>query len=304
MSRTEPNFANQSFLSRRSSNRPIYITAAEAYNWCVNKANAGDNSYLTKFQNAMKAIASLFDGSLGTFTDPMSGATLSYPTICDWKDITDMYMDEYNWLLITQPLYDINHSYWWEGNVDNDWRWEFVVDTFCGRIERLVKFNLPAWKRILQATVISYNPLADYFSKEKEIGGNAPYAGINVPQGQTFPEINSWTASNNTHTDYRSESETDGTKIPTTKNYTTTYDDAATGRLASYSTNEYKTSNKNEIPNSAYFKDRSVEGNDASSPQEALEKELQLAEIFQDLVHKFCEDVINTKVFLSVYAKG
>lgn len=297
---TTPIWANQGFYSRRGRNRPIYITCAELYNWAVDKANAGDSSYLTRFENAMKAIASLFDGTLGTFVSPMDGKTYSYPVICNQSDILDLYMDEYNWRLITMPLYDSAMAY----REDNDVRWANCLNSFCGRIERLVRFTTPSWKRILEAMAIKYNPLADYFSKEKEIGGNAPYAGINVPTGQTFPEINSWEKSNNGHTDYKSESETDGTKIPTTKNYTTTYDDAKTGRLASYSTNEYKTSNKNEIPNSAYFKDRKVEGNDASSPQEALERELEIAQAFQDLVHKYCEDVINTEVFLSVYAKG
>lgn len=297
---TTPIWANQGFYSRRGRNRPIYVTVAEVYNWAVDKANAGDSSYLTRFENAMKAIAGLFDGTLGTFVSPMDGQTYSYPVICNQSDILNLYMDEYNWRLLTMPLYDSAIAY----QEDNDVRWANCLNSFCGRIERLVRFTTPSWKRILEAMAIKYNPLADYFSKEKEIGGNAPYAGINVPQGQTFPEINSWTESNNNHPDYKSESETDGTKIPTTKNYTTTYDDAATGRLASYSTNEYKTSNKNEIPNSAYFKDRKVEGNDASSPQEALERELEIAQAFQDLVHKYCEDVINTEVFLSVYAKG
>lgn len=297
---TTPIWANQGFYSRRGRNRPIYVTVAEVYNWAVDKANAGESSYLTRFENAMKAIASLFDGTLGTFVSPMDGQTYSYPVICNQSDILDLYMDEYNWRLLTMPLYDSAIAY----REDNDVRWANCLNSFCGRIERLVRFTTPSWKRILEAMAIKYNPLADYFSKEKEIGGNAPYAGINVKEGETFPEINSWQQSNNGHADYKSESETDGTKVPTTKNYTTTYDDAATGRLASYSTNEYKTSNKNEIPNSAYFKDRQVEGNDASSPQEALERELEIAQAFQDLVHKYCEDVINTEVFLSVYAKG
>lgn len=302
MGRTEPIGANLSFLSRRSSNRPIYITAAEAYNWAVNKANEGDDTYLEKFQNAMKAIASLFDGSLGTFIDPMSGQELSYPEICDWEDILDLYMDEFNWRLITQPLYDINHPYWYEGKVDNDWRWAFVVDTFCGRIERLVKFNLPAWKRIMEATAIKYNPLASYFTKELEIGGNSPYAGIVDVHGK--PEINSWVDSNNRHTDYRSESEADNLNKPTTENYTTTYDDSSSGRLASKSVRTGKTSSTTELPNTAYFRDRNEEGNKGESPQTALERELELAAVFQDLVHKFCEEIINVKVFLSVYAKG
>lgn len=82
MGRT-PIWANSSFYNRRGSNRPIYITVVELYNWAVNKANAGDDSYLTRFENAMKAIASLFDGSLGTFISPMDGETYSYPVICN-----------------------------------------------------------------------------------------------------------------------------------------------------------------------------------------------------------------------------
>ena len=302
----KPIFANQGFYSRRSMNRPIYITCAELYNWCVDKYNTtqvGDpyHDAYEKFTDSMKAIASLFDGSLGTFVDPMSGATVDYPEICDWNDILDLYMDEYNSRLVAMPLYDNAYAY----SENNDVRWWNCLLSFTGRINRLVKFLTPSYARIMRAMAIEYNPLADYFKKVKEIGGNAPYAGILVDteHGKTFPEVNSWVSSNNGHIDYSSESEADGTNKPTTKNYSTTYDDSSTGRLASYSETTGKTKNKTEIPNSAYFKDLNEEGNTGASPQEALEKELAIANAFMDLVHQFCE-YVNTEAFIGIYAKG
>ena len=303
---TTPIWANQNFYSRRSMNRPIYITCAELYNWCVDKYNTTQEGQpyhdaYGKFTDAMKAIASLFDGSLGTFVDPMSGATVEYPEICDWNDILDLYMDEYNSRLVAMPLYDNAYAY----SENNDVRWWNCLLSFTGRINRLVKFLTPSYSRIMRAMVIEYNPLADYFKKVKEIGGNSPYAGILVDteHGKTFPEVNSWTDSNNGHIDYKSTAEADSSSKPTTKNYSTTYDDSSTGRLASYTTTEGKTTNKNEIPNSAYFKDLNEEGNTGASPQAALEKELEIANAFMDLVHQFCE-YVNKEVFIQIYAKG
>lgn len=301
MGRT-PIFANQGFYSRRGRNRPIYITVVELYNWAVNKANAGDNTYLTRFENAMKAIASLFDGTLGTFISPMDGQTYSYPVICNQGDILDLYMDEYNWRLIAMPLYDNAMAY----SEDNDVRWANCLASFCGRIERLVRFTTPSWKRILEAMAIKYNPLADYFSNEKEQGGNSPYASIeNNAAGD--PKISSWTVSNNNKNDYKTSGNSSAHQE--VDNYSTTYDDASNSRLQSRqvidapsTSNDYETTQ--ELPNTGWFRDKKVEGNDASSPQEALERELEIAQAFQDLVHKYCEDVINTEVFLGVYAKG
>lgn len=302
MGRT-PIWANQGFYSRRGRNRPIYITVVELYNWAVNKANAGDNSYLTRFENAMKAIASLFDGTLGTFVSPMDGKTYSYPVICNQGDILDLYMDEYNWRLITMPLFDNAMAY----SEDNDARWANCLASFCGRIERLVRFTTPSWKRILEAMAIKYNPLADYFSNEKEQGGNSPYASIeNNAAGD--PKISSWTQSNNGKSSYQTNTTTSDTNSGSISNFSTTYDDASSDRLASRQTNSGQSGttyqSASDLPNNGWFRDKKVEGNDASSPQEALERELEIAQAFQDLVHKYCEDVINTEVFLSVYAKG
>lgn len=295
-----PIWANQGFYSRRNSNRPIYITCAELYMWALEKTNStqeGDpyHDALTKFQNAMKAIASLFDGTMGTYTDPMTGQTKSYPTICDWNDILDMYMDEYNARLVAMPLFDTAYAY----KEDNDLRWYNCLLSFCGRIQRLVKFMKLPYSKIVRSLVAEYNPLADYFSNEKEIGGNAPYAGIHVPQGQTFPEINSWVSSNNSKVNYVNAT----TSTRQVDNYTSTYDDSSRGRLESYSVESGGPSTTTDIPNSAYFKDKKVEGNDASSPQEALEREMALANALMDIVHMFCEE-INKEVFIQIYAKG
>lgn len=291
---------NNIFYTRRSVNRPIYATCYELYDWAYNITNntqEGDpyHDALEKIQNALKAIASLFDGSLGTFVDPMTGLTEDYPEICEWTDIRDMYLDEYGDRLVAKPLY---RNAFDKGN--SDAKWYHVLEAFCGRIERLVKFLTPSYSRILRSMVIEYNPLADYFSNELEVGGNAPYASINASNSDV--NISDWTRSNNTKTDYKSTSEAGerGTDKPTTKNFTSTYDDDAIGRLAGYSETSGKSSNTTEIPNSAYFKKRKVEGNDASSPQEALERELELANAFMDLVHQFCE-YVNKEAFLQIY---
>jgi len=60
-------------MNRRKSTRPIYIDFAALYSWAVKKSNEGVAMYLTRLNNAMKSIASLFDGTLGTFTSPMDG---------------------------------------------------------------------------------------------------------------------------------------------------------------------------------------------------------------------------------------
>ena len=290
-------------MSRRKSTRPIYIDFAALYSWAVQKSNDGVTMYLTRLQNAMKSIASLFDGTLGTFTSPMDGKTYSYPVICNQSDILDMYLDEYRTRLVAKPLYSNVFEYW-EGDY-NDIEWVNCFNSFCSRIERLVRFTTPSWKRILEAMAIKYNPLADYFSNEKEQGGNSPYASIeNNAAGD--PKISSWTSSNNGKSSYQTNTTTSDNNSSTINNYSTTYDDASDTRLASRQTTSgqggitYQSAS--DLPNTGWFRDKHVEGNDALSPQEALEREMEIAQAFQDLVHKYCEDVINTEVFLSVYA--
>lgn len=287
----------------RISTRPIYIDFAALYAWAVKKSNEGTTMYLTRLQDAMKSIASLFDGTLGTFTSPVDGKIYSYPVICNQSDIMDMYLDEYRYRLVAKPLYSNAFEYW---NGDyNDIEWVNCLSSFCSRIERLVRFTTPSWKRILEAMAIKYNPLADYFSNEKEQGGNAPYASIaNNEAGD--PKISNWTQSNNGKSSYQTNTTTSDTNSGSISNFSTTYDDASSDRLASRQTNSGESGttyqSASDLPNNGWFRDKRVEGNDASSPQEALERELEIAQAFQDLVHKYCEDVINTEVFLSVYA--
>lgn len=290
-------------INRRKSTRPIYIDFAALYSWAVKKSNEGTTIYLTRLQDAMKSIASLFDGSLGTFKSPMDGQIYSYPVICNQSDIMDMYLDEYRSRLVAKPLYSNAFEYW-EGDYD-DIEWVNCLSSFCSRIERLVRFTTPSWKRILEAMAIKYNPLADYFSNEKEQGGSAPYASISADENDnTDVKISNWIKSNGKN-DYKTSGSSNAHQE--INNYSTTYDDSSNARLQSrQAIDAPKTSNEydstQELPNTGWFRRKSVEGNDASSPQEALERELEIAQAFQDLVHKYCEDVINTEVFLSVYA--
>lgn len=302
----EPIWANISPFSRRSARRPIYITCAELFQWAYDKTNStqeGDpyHDALTKFQNAMKAIASLFDGSLGTFIDPISKETINYPTICDWNDILDMYCDDYSMRLVAQPLFDPAYTY----TENNDLRWYNCLISFCGRINRFVKFQTIAYKKFLATAVMKYNPISDYWTKILEKGGNAPKAGIvdgtSTTDGQ--PDINSWTASNNGDTAYGTSSSSSGSG--SVNNYSTTYDDASNDRLASRqsTSNSGSGSTSSTTPNNAYFRRREEEGFKGAAPQDILEKEIELARVYEDIVHGFCEE-LNKEVFLSTYAKG
>ena len=302
----EPIWANISPFSRRSARRPIYITCAELFQWSYDKTNStqeGDpyHDALSKFQNAMKAIASLFDGSLGTFTDPISQTQLSYPTICDWNDILNMYCDDYNSRLVAMPLFDPAYTY----TQDNDLKWYNCLVSFCGRIERYVKFNTIAYKKFLATAVMKYNPISDYWTKIIEKGGNAPKAGIidgaDTIDGQ--PDINSWTVSNNDDTAYGSSSSVSSNGE--INNYTTTYDDASNSRLANRQTTNNSGSNTTTInaPNNAYFRRRDEEGFKGTSPQDILEKEIELSRVYENIVRGFCEE-LNKEIFLSTYARG
>ena len=304
-----PSWSNISYFNRYHSRRPIYITSAELFQWAYEKTTStqeGDpyHDSLTKFQNAMKAIASLFDGSLGTFIDPMSGATVDYPEICDWNDILDMYCDDYANRLVAIPLFDPAYTY----TKDNDANWYQCLLSFCGRINRYVKFQTPAYKKFLKTAVVSYNPLADYWKKSIEKGGNAPYAGIVdgtfTTDGQ--PDINSWQSSNNGDTKYKVEFESSSHNE--VNNYVTTYDSDSSTRLANRTVSDSpiatnRSNTETSAPNTAYFRRFSEEGNTGGSPQEALEKEIELSKVLEDLVHKFCE-AVNKEIFLSVYTKG
>lgn len=301
-----PLWANISPFSRRSARRPIYITFVELYQWAFDKTNStqeGDpyHDAISKLQNAMKAIASLFDGSLGTFTDPISQTQLSYPTICDWNDIFNMYCDDYKSRLVAMPLFDPAYTY----TQDNDLRWYNCLVSFCGRIERYVKFNTIAYKKFLATAVMKYNPISDYWTKSLEKGGNAPKAGIidgtDTVDGK--PDINSWTVSNNDDTAYGSSSSVSSNGE--IDNYTTTYDDASNSRLANRQTTNNSGSNTTTVnaPNNAYFRRIDEEGFKGTSPQDILEKEIELSRVYEDIVRGFCEE-LNKEIFLSTYAKG
>lgn len=302
----EPIWANISPFSRRSARRPIYITCVELYQWAYDKTNStqeGDpyHDALSKFQNAMKAIASLFDGSLGTFIDPISQTQISYPTICDWNDILDMYCDDYSMRLVAMPLFDPAYTY----SENNDLRWYNCLVSFCGRINRFVKFQTIAYKKFLATAVMKYNPISDYWTKTLEKGGNAPKAGIvdGVESTDGKPDINSWVASNNGDTAYGTSNSSSSSG--SVNNYSTTYDDASNDRLASRqsTSNSGSGSTSTTTPNNAYFRRREEEGFKGAAPQDILEKEIELARVYEDIVHAFCEE-LNKEVFLSTYAKG
>ena len=306
---TRPDFANfQLFGERRSLNRPVYVTIGELYLWAESHYNDGTqySDDYTTLKNAFKRIANMFDGSWGTFVSPFDGQTYSYPQILNPTDghsteeITDLYLDDYCDRLITFPLFNRARNY----TNDNDVKWHAVLVSFVKRIERFCDFTTPQFKRIEEAMVIKYNPFADYFKNVHEQGGTSPYASIENDSNSN-PKISNWTTSNG-KANYKSETKSQGQQ--NINNYTTTYDDDSNTRLAGRQTvenpyNQNSSDTTNEIPNQGWFRKLYEDGNEAASPQEAIQKEWEIAKLFGNLVQDFCKE-LNKEIFLQIWVES
>ena len=176
--------------------RPIYVSQAELFNWAskITRSTQEGEPYhdaLQIYNSAVSAIAAFFDGSKGTFVDPMTEQLVSYPTICTSTDIGDFLCDEFNTRLLCWPLYYRA----WEYEDDNDGKWYTVLNFWAGRVKRFCKFNGTKYDKLVRLSTIEYNPLADYWSKEKELNATAPYATISNPSSGEYGSVSSWTAS-------------------------------------------------------------------------------------------------------------
>ena len=289
----------------------FYVSFAELYIWVKGQhdnTQEGEpyHEELTKFTNAFKKIAKFFDGSLGTYTDPVSRETKSYPTICTYEDLLDYYYDAFNTRYIYFPIYD-GSSLSIGGTVDDatlNSGYSTVNEFFCRRVDWFCKFKSMKYLKLIQTLGITYNPLADFWRKSEELGGGAPQATIGSDSEGKLTITDWGKDSTNGDVDGRlttSQQYTDPNNKPTSKNYTTTYDDASLGRLNGYTTSEGGNVSNVEATNTGYFKKFEEEGNKGSVIlEDMIQKELELAP-FWDIVIEFCSE-LNNELLLTVWS--
>lgn len=290
------NAGNLDFGFRDTYRRPIFATSVELYNWAatITQSTQEGQPYhdaLQIWQNTCGLIADLFNGSK-TFINPFTGKTQNYPELLDQDDVQRMMVEDFNTRLISWPLFPLGYLY----EEDNNEEWYQVLTKWSHRIERFVKSQGERYLRMLKVLALEYNPLSDYWIQKTELGANAPYVSLTNGTSEE-PTISDWTKSNNGKEDYKTKAGTGGEQ-PTTSNYSTTYDDAKTGRLAGYQTTDGATIS--EIPNSGYVRKLKEEGNKSGSIQDIIEKEMELAKEFGNITGSFF-DSLNKEIFLSYY---
>ena len=283
------------FGLRDTYRRPIFATSVELFNWAatITQSTQEGEPYhdaLQIWEDTCELIADLFNGTQ-TFVNPFTGETQNYPLLLDQDDVQRMMVEDFNTRLISWPLYPIAALY----SDDNNQEWYEVLTKWSHRIERFVKSQGERYLRMLKVLALEYNPLSDYWIQKTELGANAPYVSLTNGASEE-PTISSWTSSN-VKTDYKTKAGT-GNEQPKTSNYTTTYDDDTTGRLASYQTNDGATIS--EIPNSGYVRKLKEEGNKSGTIQDIIEKEMELAKQFGNITGSFF-DSLNKEIFLSYY---
>lgn len=286
-------------FDRYRTNKSIYITQTELYNWAYLKTHSTQegepyHDALSIFMDAVDAIAEFFDGSLGTFVNPMTGETIDYPEVCDSTDVKDFFNDDFNSRLIYWPLFNSYCDY----TEDNDYQWYRTLEHWAGRVKRFCKFNGLKYTKLMQLSAIEYNPLADYWSKEKELNANAPYATISNPSSGEYGNVSSWTASGGKQ-DYKNTTTINSATPMKNEHFTTTYDDAAATRLESYDKQTGSTENKNEIPQSAALRKKEIEGNDANPMQDIIQKEFDIAYLWN--IFEGFMDELAKEIYLQVY---
>ena len=111
------------------------------------------------------------------------------------------------------------------------------VNNFLFKWAAYCNYKLPDFLRAYNALYADYNPLNNYDMTEKSV--DLQNDGDITRTRSTDDEHNKVTTTNGY--DYSTDTTADSTDKPTVKNYTTTYDDASTGRLSSYSENTGKT---------------------------------------------------------------
>lgn len=294
------NAENLDFGFRDTYRRPIFATSVELFNWAatITQSTQEGQPYhdaLEIWEDTCGLIADLFNGTK-TFVNPFTGETQNYPLLLDQDDVQRMMVEDFNTRLISWPLYPIAAFY----EEDNDAEWYEVLTKWSHRIERFVKSQGERYLRMLRVLALEYNPLSDYWIQKTEYGANSPYVSVTNPASGEVPTIADWN-SDSAHTDgYKSTSQAQPNNIPTTKNYSTTYNDDTTGRLASYQTTEGGTESEVKSPNSGYVRKLKEEGNKSGTIQDIIEKEMELAKQFGNITGSFF-DSLNKEIFLSYY---
>ena len=293
------NAGNLDFGFRDTYRRPIFATSVELYNWAAtitSQTQEGQpyHDALKIWEDTCGLIADLFNGTK-TFVNPFTGETQNYPLLLDQDDVQRMMVEDFNTRLISWPLFPLGYLY----EEDNNQEWYEVLTKWSHRIERFVKSQGERYLRMLKVLALEYNPLSDYWIQRTELGANAPYVSLKNGTSEE-PTINNWN-SDSAHTDgYKSKTQAQSNNIPTTKNYSTTYDDDTTGRLASYQTTEGGTENEVKSPNSGYVRKLKEEGNKSGTIQDIIEKEMELAKQFGNITGSFFDN-LNKEIFLSYY---
>lgn len=114
------------------------------------------------------------------------------------------------------------------------------VENFLFKWSAYNGYKLLDFIRAYNALYAEYNPLNNYDMTEKSV--DMQNDGDITRTRSTDAQHNKVTTTNGY--DYSTDTTADSTDRPTVENYTTTYDDATTGRLASYSVNKGKTTQR------------------------------------------------------------
>lgn len=291
-------------------NHAYYVTFPELYKWASQQAihHTSYEDAAERIDSAIEAIAAFFDGSLGTYTDIMTGQTRDYPEICEATDIYDYFQDEFAKRLIAWALFEKGNDF----TVNEDSYWYSVVLHFEGRIKRFCKFNKRRYEKLLQTMMIDYNPIADYWTNEKTLHANAPYITIANNKGEqgTYsddPHIADWNQVAGTVDGavnpmngkiYKTSASADNQVK--NEHFTTTYDDSSDSRLDSYDLQTGGTKTESESPTNGDFTRRSEEGNKGTvSPQDMVAKEVDLSALWN--VVKLFLDELSKEIFLQTY---
>lgn len=282
--------------NRLIGSRPIYVTFRELYNWAVdmNLNTVEGQPYhdaLEIINEALSLAESLWSGTI-TIPNPIDPAdTITFPAFLAEGQMLEVFQYEYSNRYIGWPLF--NRAYHYKD--DNNEEWYQVCKVFSGKLSRAVTECGNEYYKKLRAIAIEYNPIEDYWSKSIEKGGNAPYASI--ADGTDGTDITSWTTSNG-KSEYKNTNELGDDGI--TNEHQTSTQDSTQYRAESKDIQKGTTTNKNETPNSGYFRRRSEEGNRGTPIADLIKKEYELGDPIGELFDEFMRKITN-KVLLEFW---
>ena len=305
------------------SKRRFYITLPQLWRWAskiTSETQEGEQYHdsLERLQDCFEEVGKLFDGTQ-QYPDPQSKDTptpmIYYPNICNQSDILSHYFEVYDERLLSTEVKVGSFDYLTGDMMDWNAAWYNTLDKWCRQIERFVQLNKIKYQRLLQVLNYKYDPITNYDMKEHRddtIGEREfTHKGDGTDNG---------TENTNIKVPGQTVTNSSGTPGPTTKHYTTTYDNAATERLESYdvqsgSTTTTTTANVDGYNNLTYHTEgytdtTTVENGDSydltrsgnigvMTTQQMIEQEKLIAEGF-NIVDQFCEEM-NKTIFLATY---